>query len=837
VSALENRPGLSAIAYAPATYAGVRRALLERIARTPELAGLRTRRSDDFSIAVLELWAALADVLGFYQERYANEAYLRTATRRESVARLARLLDYDPRPGVAALAYLAYGVEAGKAVELPPRSRVGSVPGPGERAVTFETLEPLRADWRLNRLPVVPRSVPAAPLAAGATEAVLDRGRPELAASLAPGDRVGLFVDGAAQGVEVKEVREVRVEGDRVVVAWTQPVRGAAWGARAQAWKLRRSFRAFGHDAPATFVGASPTPGAPATRLAWSVRSVDMSLPASARLALDARYDGIVAGARLLVVAGARTTLVTVESVAQAQHTLGPLADTVTEVTVTPALPAIADRRTVVVHELAGDAPIGFARATYPPRLTGTTVYLPGRWTGDGVEVGRTIRRGAFADGVVLRPAELEVGRRVLLADAERTVPARVGRSPAVVPASPAVGALCHLAVPVTPDEPLDLDTRTAVLLGNVALAGHGESVRDEPLGSGDAAKAFQRFALARAPLTHVPGAGSTLELLVDGVRWHERPSLHGAGPTDRVYVVRTQEDGTSAVQFGDGVNGARLPTGNGNVRATYRIGAGLAGRLGPRRLTSALDRPPGLVDVTNPLPAEGGADAETVEDARRNAPTTVRTFGRAVSLRDLEDLARASGEVAKAQATWVWDGHGSSVHLTVAAQGGADLGAESLRRLRGALDGARDRSTLLAVANALRVPVVVAATVAVEPDRVRADVEAAAHAALVAALSFERAELGRPLRLGDVYVALQAVPGVVSADVDALTFKDAREVGRRGGVLLPDGRPAPVQPVLRLDRARQQPGRRGQLLPAELAFLEAPTQDAVVSATGGLAG
>ncbi len=87
---VENRAGLSAIAYRVGTYSSFRATMLERIAPVPELAGLTTREDDDPSITVLSLWAAVADVLSFYQERYANEAFLRTATQRASVGRLAR---------------------------------------------------------------------------------------------------------------------------------------------------------------------------------------------------------------------------------------------------------------------------------------------------------------------------------------------------------------------------------------------------------------------------------------------------------------------------------------------------------------------------------------------------------------------------------------------------------------------------------------------------------------------------------------------------------------------------------------------------------------------------
>ena len=65
-------------------------------------------------------------------------------------------------------------------------------------------------------------------------------------------------------------------------------------------------------------------------------------------------------------------------------------------------------------------------------------------------------------------------------------------------------------------------------------------------------------------------------------------------------------------------------------------------------------------------------ADPESIDQARANTPTTVPTFGRAVSLRDFEDLVRSSGEVAKAFATWVWNREARAVHLTIAAQQGS---------------------------------------------------------------------------------------------------------------------------------------------------------------------
>src|SRR4051794_11489879 len=116
--AVSNRPGLSTIQYRIGTYSSFRRAMIESIAGQLEvtaggdtvrpLTAWTARGSDDYGIALLEMWAYLADILTFYQERTANEAYLRTAVLTDSVTRLAALLDYQPAPGAAALAQLAF---------------------------------------------------------------------------------------------------------------------------------------------------------------------------------------------------------------------------------------------------------------------------------------------------------------------------------------------------------------------------------------------------------------------------------------------------------------------------------------------------------------------------------------------------------------------------------------------------------------------------------------------------------------------------------------------------------------------------------------------------------
>lgn len=167
-----NRPGLDAIAYRVGDYGRFFATMKARLSTmrvdittvqpdrsqtTTEyrpLAGLTTRDPDDFSIALLDAGAVMGDVLTFYQERIANEGYLRTATERRSVLELARLVGYAPRPGVAATTYLAYTIDDKQAdpVTIPVGARAQSVPNPGETPQTFETVEALDARLAWNSL-------------------------------------------------------------------------------------------------------------------------------------------------------------------------------------------------------------------------------------------------------------------------------------------------------------------------------------------------------------------------------------------------------------------------------------------------------------------------------------------------------------------------------------------------------------------------------------------------------------------------------------------------------------------------------------------------------------
>jgi predicted phage baseplate assembly protein len=322
-------------------------------------------------------------------------------------------------------------------------------------------------------------------------------------------------------------------------------------------------------------------------------------------------------------------------------------------------------------------------------------------------------------------------------------------------------------------------DRSTLRINANVAPATHGEAV-GEIAGSGSASDKNQRFALRQSPLTYVAannprGRESTLTVRVNDIAWREVPSLFAQPPAAHVYALRQQDDGTTVVQFGDGIEGARLPTASDNVRLSYRKGLGLAGNVRARTLTSLLSRPVGVKSAVNPLPAAGGEDPERLSDARRNAPNTVLTLDRAVSVLDYTDFARAFAGIAKAVAAWIPTGRARGMHITVAGAGGAAITADTRthQSLLESLRGYGDALLPLTLQSFVSVPVSIGAKIAVHPDHETTRVLAAVEAAIRADFAFEARDFAMPITLDEVLASAHRVAGVVAVDVDALHRSD----------------------------------------------------------------
>lgn len=792
-AATANPPGQARLVYRAGTHARFKASMLAAIGGKSALAGLATRADADPSVALMDAAATALDVLTFYNERFANEGYLRTATERRSVLELARAIGYELAPGVAASTYLAFTLEetpgAPQSITIDAGTKAQSVPGQDELPQVFETGAAIEARpmWNAMRPQLLARTQPAP----GDTSLYLAG----LATNLRPGDAV-LFVH--ASGATTLPVTDstARWQMRRLLDVTADNAAGRTrirWGGALNAnaapattvHALRTRAALFGHNAPPspsiaaidkiyaqykgdlTILAQSDTfalKAAPVVGSAEAAIQVKIAFPEDVFAAgtsiinLDMVYGQVVASEGsdrryAVLVTPSSTSVFEITAVAEESVAEYTMSGKTTRLALGAAVPSAYNRRNTTVFcqsekiEVA-ETPLG---DTLPRNLIALEQAIDGLTKGQRLAfTGRTIA----ADGTVAADAIGEIAEL----DSATVVD---GRTRFVL-----AGDLAHVFL------------RTSVRInGNVAPATHGET-RREVLGSGDASQALQAFTLKQTPLTYVrasnaAGAASTLTLRVNGVRWDETPALYTARRDDTVYIVRLEDDGKAVVTFGDGARGRRLPTGAENVEATYRVGTGEAGLVRANQLSLLATRPLGVKEVINPTAPEGAENPETLDTARDNAPLKVLTLDRVVSITDFENFAQAFGGIAKARAVWLWDGERRLVHITLAAPRAQPVTADSDvgRALRAALDAARhpDIPVRLGAMDLRRFAV--HARVKVDDRYEVATVRDAVKARLADVFSFERMHFAESVAASRVLAEMQAVTGVVAVDLDALFF------------------------------------------------------------------
>lgn len=784
-----NAPGQAAISHRPGGYGTFLTDMLTALSRQPGLRSLTTRDPSDPMIALLEAWAAVGEVLAFQGERFAQEGFLPTATTRDAVLLHARALGYELRPGLSAHTTLAFSLDlppdGPDEVTLAPGIAVQSVPGPDEEPQWFETVEELVAHRDLDDLR------PAR------TERVLPRaGDDEVTLAgtetrLEPGDRLLLIGAGRLTGTDPSRWDLVRVaEATAVPPDPRDPVLGGyttvrlesalahvdptadPGGSELEVYALRAGVPLFGNVAPpwstlsvALRIG-EVQPGTTSTVVAGPYAGrqntwVDAALAATTTtLELARRVNGLVAPAWAVLTGPKGAELLEVTGVGEATLADYLLTSESSVLTVVGTGFSAFDRRSSVVW--CRSEPLSLGARPLESAVSGSVIPLE-------------VAVPALAPGrsVVVEGVRTDTGEP----DAE------VAEVYATTTATGADGAPVTVVTLAT-DLTYTYERASTHVRANVAAATHGQT-RRVVLGSGDGTRTFQRFVLPEAGLTFVPpalaaepsplevvrGAATTLEIRVDGQPWEQVPTLYEQPADARVCTARARPgDGRVVVTFGDGVQGARLPSGRDNVSATYRVGTGAAGQVDAGQLTLLLSRPLGLTGVRNPVPAIGAAEPEPLTEARRNAPVAVRTLDRLVSLRDVEDLARSRAGVAKASAAWVWRGDERVVHVTVAPADGTVLAATDplLGAIADALESARHPGGPIVVAPHEDVSVAVTAGVVVDGDHEAEPVLAAARAAVEQGFSFGSRDLSRPLAASEVVAVLHTIPGVVAVDMDA---------------------------------------------------------------------
>ena len=403
-----------------------------------------------------------------------------------------------------------------------------------------------------------------------------------------------------------------------------------------------------------------------------------------------------------------------------------------------------------------------------PPDIHGDTIEMQRLY--DGLQSGRwIIVSGERTDVKNLNGSIIEG-----IMASELAMIAEVNQAPAIMPGDIVLpGDKIHTTLTFAKPLAHSYKLESVAIYANVVKASHGET-RNETLGAGDSSKALQTFTLKQPPLTFVSaanpsGVDSTLKVYVNDVEWTETDSLSNLVAKDRKFVTETDDDSKSTVTFGNGKQGARLPTGLENIKTVYRNGIGKQGNVKAGRINMLQTRPLGVKAVVNPIQASGGSDKETRDQARDNAPLAVQALDRLVSVSDYADFTRTFAGIGKAVASKLSNGRRQLVHITIA--GADDIPIESTsdlyQNLLRALRQLGDPDLALEVKLRELIVLAVSANIRLIPGNLWGPVKENITSAILDAFSFQQRALAQPALLCELIALMQNVPGVEYVDVD----------------------------------------------------------------------
>ncbi len=368
----------------------------------------------------------------------------------------------------------------------------------------------------------------------------------------------------------------------------------------------------------------------------------------------------------------------------------------------------------------------------------------------------------------------------------------------------------------ITWSEPLKyeycLDNDATIACGNIAKASHGERIANEELKEQDLDEIGGRltFTLKHAPLTYVARnddlseAEPEIEVKVNGTVWKtpeievevdgklvkKRGDMLDSGRFDQHYTVTTDNEGYGIVSFGNGQFGQRPPQGS-IIEVSYRVGCGAAGNVGRDTLTIIREKNESIDYVTNPVPATGGRDPESIEEVKMNAPKSIKKDlfkYRAITPEDYEMAAKSYTEngmrkIARAKARFIWTGSWYTVFVSVDPVGTEKLPDELKNNLEKFLNERKLAGYDLKVMSAVYVPVEIKLKICVKPIFFVRDVKEALNQALSnKALANgkkgffhpDNFTFGEHVRASKLYDAVENIQGIDSVEI--ITFKRLRE-------------------------------------------------------------
>lgn len=817
---IHNPPGSYSLGYRVGTHSLFKTSMYYDLV-SKDIFSQISNQDDDLRISLIDCWAMVSDVLTFYQERIANEGFLRTSKERLSVLELSKSIGRKLDPGSAATTFLAFTLDEvpGKTTKaiIGPQIKVQSIPGQDELPQMFETVEKLNAssEWNSVRPKLYEKQN-----VSGKSKVFLEGTN----TGLRLGDNILIVISDTKSKKVVDKVLQKVIE---LKVDLTSQTTTVLFDSKLPEYAESRgntnydfsffSFQnqvgLFGHNADHTLLDKN-------WEYLLEIQKIVEYLKKIPKLAEDTK---------------------SIQKFPNMIQKRQPIAEKVLDIferanvefskdsDLSTYLPNYYSVKDFAIKKNKERCLLYLDNA-YSEVIPDSWIILKNQTRYDAYKVNETnrISLNDFGLNYKVNVLDLDSSSNLDLYKLPETT-AYVGSKKLTLASSPVnipvndSNRLIYLekkidglkekqSIAITgklEDDPkttksevseiisiqndlsgkytiLELDKidnsykRDTVFFNfNVLVATHGET-KTEILGSGNPSQTRQKFVLKGKPVTYVSSgineSGSTLEVRVNDELWKESENFLSLKPNDKSYITQIGDDGSVSLIFGDGIHGMRPPTGQENIHVKYRLGMGKAGLVNPNQLSLVLNRPLGVRSVTNPVSARNASDPESLDDAKKNAPIKLLTMNRIVSLDDFKSYADSYNGVGKSLALWGWNGFSKIVHLVVSDNQG--LNADSLLRknLEEEINSIKDPMIQFTLCRFNKKTFNIDVKILVDSNHQFEKIKKKIVEELSQKFSFEAREFGQNVTNAEVMSVIQRIPGVIAVDVDKLYITDENQ-------------------------------------------------------------
>lgn len=294
----------------------------------------------------------------------------------------------------------------------------------------------------------------------------------------------------------------------------------------------------------------------------------------------------------------------------------------------------------------------------------------------------------------------------------------------------------------------------------------HGQSVIDEFIGAVTTNDPDQSFRLQYSPILK---ESIHIEVEEQGSRyvWDRVDDFIASDQSSTHYVAEMDEYEQVFINFGNGASG-KIPVTPARIYANYKVGGGILGNVGANTIVEFYDSIPGLVSTYNPEgPHIKGEDMESNEQAKINAPASLKKMERYVTLSDYEEGIKLDvNTVAKAKAI----NSNGDINFYLVSPEGTNLTSEQKAEIMEIVNQKKILFTDVAIYDPTYITVNVSVDIITHNNYDPNTIKFTAQNILEEMFSPEETDFGKDVTIAEIHYKLMAIEGVRNLSISLPT-------------------------------------------------------------------